>query len=60
MTYDSERHYENIGDTMTLEPLNDEPECPYCGALLEQRNTYGIGGDECYEYCSECEKIIME
>lgn len=40
-------------------------DCPYCGAELVTKNTYGIeihqsgmGGDECWDYCPECEQEI--
>lgn len=32
--------------------------CPDCGAELVKRDTYGMGGDECWDYCPECERTV--
>lgn len=34
--------------------------CPYCGDELTTRDTYGMGGDETFEWCETCGKIISE
>lgn len=57
--YDSAKHYERTGQTRESDELNNEPACPYCGALLVQRDTYALpGGDETYEWCPDCMRVI--
>ena len=59
--YDSAEHAERMGWTRENDELHDEPECPYCKALLEQRDTYALpGGDETYEWCPDCQRVIEE
>ena len=32
--------------------------CPDCGAELVTKDTYGMGGDECWDECPECERGV--
>lgn len=33
-------------------------DCPDCGAELVTKDTYGMGGDECWDWCPECERMV--
>lgn len=35
-------------------------DCPYCGDPLTTRDTTSLGGDETFEWCETCGRIIME
>jgi len=35
-------------------------DCPYCGGELTKSDTFGLGGDEIFEWCDTCGRIINE
>jgi predicted RNA-binding Zn-ribbon protein involved in translation (DUF1610 family) len=35
-------------------------DCPYCGDPLTTRDTTALGGDETFEWCETCGRIINE
>ena len=55
---------QDLSDSMTkknidlLEKLSGVKLCHDCGAELTTKNTYGPGGDECWDWCPECERSI--